>query len=185
MPHLTEEDIKNLYITPALDRCWDKELFEYRMEVKITDGRINNEGNINTRQRPLYADYILYLNEDNPIAVVEAKDQSHSASFGLQQAMNYALMLDVPFAYASNGLEFVEHDFLTGKVRSIPMDQFPTREELIKRYKEGANEGKGINLDEEKVMKWLQNGAQPSDTVRSILSKQGLMKKFHESKLAK
>lgn len=152
MPILTEEDVKNLYITPALDRYWNKSVFEYRMEVKITDGRINNEGNVNTRQRPLFADYLLYLNADNPIAVVEAKDQTHTASFGLQQAMNYAQMLDVPFAYASNGLEFVEHDFLTGTVRSFPMDQFPTRDELIRRYKTEVNGGQGLTVDEEKVI---------------------------------
>ena len=76
------------------------------------------------------ADYILYINANNPIAIVEAKDNSHTVSFGLQQAMTYAQMMDIPFAYSSNGDAFYEHDFLTGLERQIPLDQFPTYDEL-------------------------------------------------------
>lgn len=125
-PHLlTEEDVKNLYITPALDTKWDKKTFEYRMEVKITDGRINIAGNVTSRQPAKFADYLLYLNADNPIAVVEAKYMLHTASYGLQQAVTYAQMLDISFSYSSNGTEFYEHDFLTGKVRNFPLVNCP------------------------------------------------------------
>ena len=151
-PNLTEEDVKNLYITPAIDLKWDKRQFEYKMEVKITDGRINIAGNVSTRQPAKYADYLLYLNSDNPIAVVEAKDMNHSASYGLQQAMTYATMLDIPFAYASNGTEFYEHDFLTGTVRNFPMDQFPSKDELVKRYLAEVNGGAGLSSTEQTLM---------------------------------
>ncbi|MDO4467888.1 MAG: DEAD/DEAH box helicase family protein [Bacillota bacterium] len=151
-PSLTEEDVKNIYITPALDTKWDKRSFEYRMEVKITDGRINIAGNVSTRQKPKFADYLLYFNGDNPIAVVEAKDMNHSASYGLQQAMTYAQMLDIPFAYSTNGTEFYEHDFLTGAVRNFPMDQFPTKDELVKRYYGEVNGGKGFSENELKAI---------------------------------
>ena len=87
------------------------------------------------REKPKRADYILYLNANNPIAVVEAKDNTHSISHGLQQAMHYAKMLDLPFAYSSNGDGFVEHDFLTGQEREFGLDEFPTEEELTARFK--------------------------------------------------
>ena len=79
--------------------------------------------------------YKRQLNENNPIAVVEAKDNHHAVSHGLQQAMTYAQMLDVPFAYSSNGDGFVEHDFLTGQEREFGLHDFPTEQELIARYK--------------------------------------------------
>lgn len=91
------------------------------------------------REKPKRADYILYLNANNPIAVVEAKDNKHTVSYGLQQAMDYAQKLDVPFAYSSNGDGFVEHDFLTGQERELALDEFPTQEELASRYKQGAH----------------------------------------------
>ena len=78
----------------------------------------------------------LYLNANNPIAIIEAKDNKHSISHGLQQAMTYAQMLDLPFAYSSNGDDFAEHDFLTGKERQFKLDEFPTEAELIARFKE-------------------------------------------------
>ena len=78
------------------------------------------------REKPKRADYILYLNANNPIAIIEAKDNNHSISHGLQQAMTYAQMLDFPFAYSSNGDGFAEHDFLTGKERQFGLNEFPT-----------------------------------------------------------
>lgn len=132
---MTEEDIKLNYITPALlDKGW-KNKITMETAVKLTDGKINLRGNLVVRAAPKKADYILYINANNPIAVVEAKDNSHSVGFGLQQAMTYAQMLDVPFAYSSNGDGFVEHDFLTGKEREFGLDQFPTETELVTRYK--------------------------------------------------
>ena len=130
---MTEEDIKLQYITPALTSKWP--VGKITMETQITDGKINLKGNFVFREKPKRADYILYLNANNPIAVVEAKDNKHSISYGLQQAMAYAQMLDIPFAFSSNGDGFAEHDFLTGTEREFGLDEFPTEEELIARYK--------------------------------------------------
>ena len=130
---MTEEDIKLQYITPALTSKWP--VGKITMETQITDGKINLKGNFVFREKPKRADYILYLNANNPIAVVEAKDNKHSISHGLQQAMAYAQMLDIPFAFSSNGDGFAEHDFLTGTEREFGLDEFPTEEELIARYK--------------------------------------------------
>lgn len=111
---MSEEDIKLNYITPALQKSW-KEHITMETNVKITDGKINLRGNLVSRAKPLRMDYVLYLNAQTPIAVVEAKDNTKSISFGLQQAITYATMLDLPFAYSSNGDGFYEHDMLTGK----------------------------------------------------------------------
>ena len=132
---MSEEDIKLQYITPAVTAKWD--IKKITMETKITDGKVNLKGNFVFREKPKRADYILYLNANNPIAIIEAKDNNHSLSYGLQQAMTYAQMLDVPFAYSSNGDGFAEHDFLTGKEREFGLDEFPTEEELVARYKQG------------------------------------------------
>lgn len=105
------------------------------------------------REKPKFADYVLYANKATPLAIVEAKDANHSVSHGLQQAMTYAQMLDVKFAYSSNGEGFAEHDFLTGKERTFAMDEFPTKEELIERYKSEANGGNGLNEQELAVIK--------------------------------
>lgn len=130
---MSEEDIKLQYITPALTSKWN--IGKITMETQITDGKINLKGNFIFREKPKRADYVLYLNANNPIAIVEAKDNKHSISHGLQQAMEYAKMLDLPFAYSSNGDGFAEHDFLTGTEREFGLDEFPTEEELIARYK--------------------------------------------------
>lgn len=119
-----EEDIKLQYITPAILSKWSRE--KITMETRITDGKINLKGNFVFREKPKRADYILYLSANNPIAIVEAKDNTHAVSHGLQQAMTYAQMLDIPFAYSSNGDGFMEHDFLTGQEREIGLDEFPS-----------------------------------------------------------
>lgn len=147
---MTEEDIKLHYITPSIISKWDKN--KITMETKITDGKISIRGNLIFREKPKRADYILYLNNNNPIAVVEAKDNRKSVSHGLQQAMEYAKMLDLPFAYSSNGDGFMEHDFLTGKERELSMSEFPTEEELIRRFKNEKNNGMGITEQEEKII---------------------------------
>ncbi len=130
--HMTEEDIKLRYITPAITSKWSVD--HITMETKITDGKINLKGNFVVREKPKKADYVLYVNANNPIAVVEAKDNNHTVSFGLQQAMTYAQMLDVPFAYSSNGDAFYEHDFFTGQERQLELSEFPSSDELIARY---------------------------------------------------
>ena len=143
---MTEEDIKLQYITPAITAKWNRE--HITMETKITDGKINLKGNLVFREQPKRADYILYLSTYNPIAVVEAKDNSHSISYGLQQAIAYAQMLDLPFAYSSNGDGFAEHDFLTGQEREFGLDEFPTEQELVARYKMGS----GLTSKQETVL---------------------------------
>ena len=151
---MSEEDIKLQYITPAITSKWDRG--KITMETQVTDGKINLKGNFVFREKPKRADYILYLNANNPIAIIEAKDNKHSISYGLQQAMTYAKMLDLPFAYSSNGDGFAEHDFLTGKERQLKMDEFPTEEELIARFKEES----GITQTQEKVIGQLYYSSQ-------------------------
>ncbi len=146
---MSEEDIKLNYITPAVQVSWSDHI---TMETKITDGQINIKGNMVARNKPKYADYMLYLNDGKPIAIVEAKDNNHSVSFGLQQAMTYAQMMDLPFAYSSNGDAFYEHDFLTGKERQIPLNEFPTQQELFLRYYSEIHDGQGITENEKKIV---------------------------------
>lgn len=146
---LTEEDIKFRYINEAItSKGWSKDSIFMEQKVKFTDGKISLHGNLVHREKPKFADYVLYANKATPIAIVEAKDANHSVSHGLQQAMTYAQMLDVKFAYSSNGEGFAEHDFLTGKERTFAMDEFPTKEELVERYKNEANDGNGLNEQE-------------------------------------
>ena len=139
---MTEEDIKLQYITPAVTSKWSRG--KITMETPITDGQISLKGNLVFRKKPKKADYILYLCANHPIAVIEAKDNTHSVSHGLQQAMDYAKMLDLPFAFSSNGDGFAEHDFLTGAEREFPLNEFPTEDELIARYEREINQGQGL-----------------------------------------
>lgn len=145
---MSEEDIKYNFITPALIKSGWQDKITMETAVKFTDGKINLQGNIVNRERAKKADYVLYINRDNPIAIVEAKDNNKTASEGLQQAMDYAVKLDVPFAFSSNGDQFYEHDFLTGTERVLEMDSFPTYEELFKRFKEETDNGFGITEKE-------------------------------------
>lgn len=147
---MTEEDIKLNFITPALSTKWSGRM---TMETQITDGKINLRGNLVSRAQPKRADYVLYINANNPIAIVEAKDNQHAVADGLQQAMTYAQMLDVPFAYSSNGDAFREHDFLTGGERDIAMEDFPTPDELYARFQKGANGGAGLTQAEEAIIR--------------------------------
>ena len=150
---LTEEDIKLRYITPSIcEKGWAFSDISMEAKVKLTDGKINLKGNLVARGKAKYADYVLYYNRATPIAVIEAKDANRSVSHGMQQAMEYARMMDVPFAFSSNGQGYHEHDFLTGKERSFPMDEFPTKEELFSRFLSESNEGNGFTDDEKKVI---------------------------------
>lgn len=150
---LSEEDIKLRYITPSIiQKGWSVTDITMETKVKITDGKMNLRGNIVARSKAKYADYVLYYNKANPIAIVEAKDANHSVSFGMQQAKEYAQMMDVPFAFSSNGLGYEEYDFLTGKERSFSMDEFPTKKELYDRYLKESNNGDGLSENELKVI---------------------------------
>ena len=149
---MTEEDIKLNFITPALlSKGW-KDKITMETKVCFTDGKINLKGNIVSREAPKKADYILYINKERPIAIVEAKDNNHIVSFGMQQAKQYAQMLDVPFAYSSNGDAFQEYDFLTGIEREISLEAFPTPEELFERYATEINGGQGLTAEQASIM---------------------------------
>jgi type I restriction enzyme R subunit len=141
---MSEEDIKLNFITPAIQNRGWKNKITMETKVQFTDGKINLAGNLVSREPAKKADYILYINANNPIAIVEAKANDHSVSHGLQQAMTYAQMMDIPFAYSSNGDGFYEHDFFTGLEREIPLDRFPTYDELCGRFAAGSNGGRGL-----------------------------------------
>ena len=147
---MTEEDIKLQYITPAILDKWD--IGHITMETKITDGKINLRGNLAAREKPKKADYILYIQKNKPIAIVEAKDNKHSISYGLQQAMTYAKMLDVPFAFSSNGDGFEMYNFMTGEEKTLNMSEFPSKEELIRLWRKEANDGNGISEGVNKII---------------------------------
>lgn len=138
--NLSEEDIKNRYITPSIEsKGWTKNQtrMEYTIKEKIefTDGKIIIKGRKAKRGNRKSADYLLFHKNNYPLAIVEAKDATKEVAHGIQQAIDYARILDVPFAYSSNGLGFVEHDMKKGTERNLSMIEFPTPEELWSRYK--------------------------------------------------
>lgn len=130
---LKEQEIRTLFITPALkEKGWEV-LKNMREEYYFTDGRVLVAGSQHSVAEGKKADYLLFHN-GKPIAVVEAKDNNHAVGGGIQQAIDYALILDLKFAYSSNGDAFLEHDFITGKETELKMDEFPTEENLYQRY---------------------------------------------------
>lgn len=135
---LKEQEIRTIFITPALkDKGWEV-MKNMREEYYFTDGRVIVVGNQHSVAEGKKADYLLYHN-GKPIAVVEAKDNNHTVGGGMQQAIDYALILDLKFAYSSNGDAFLEHDFITGKETELKLDEFPTEEELYQRYLDSKN----------------------------------------------
>lgn len=135
---LKEHEIRTIYITPALTgKGWEIGKTA-REEYYFTDGRILVYGKQHSKATGKMADYLLFHN-GNPIAVIEAKDNNHAVSSGIQQAIDYANILDLKFAYSSNGDGFVEHDFFTGKERQFGMDEFPTEDELYERFLSGKH----------------------------------------------
>jgi type I restriction enzyme R subunit len=148
---LTETDIRTKFITPAIAKgTWDlmSQVFE---EHYFTKGRVVVRGKTVARGEALKADYLLFYKPNIPLAIIEAKDNTHGVGDGMQQALKYAETLDVPFAYSSNGDAFLEHD-RTGTAgtveREIPLDQFPTPDELWSRYRTA----KGLTTLEEPVV---------------------------------
>lgn len=157
--NLSEEDIKYQFITPAIEKAgWGKDNISMEKQVVFTDGKINLKGNFTVRGQKKRADYMLFYNRATPIAIVEAKDANHSVSHGLQQAKEYCAMMDIPFAYSSNGFGFQEFDFLTGIERTLTIDEFPTKEELYARFLEESN----LSPEEKKIIE------QPYCTGREI-----------------
>ena len=145
--HLSEEDIKLRYITPAIQNAgWENK--QIRMEYAFTAGRIILRGNITARGRKKSADYLLSYKNNFPLAIVEAKDNTQPVGAGLQQAIDYAKALDVPYVYASNGDGFVEQNLITGEAKELKLEEFPSPEALFQRYRID----KGIDEAEEKVM---------------------------------
>ncbi|MCQ1536418.1 DEAD/DEAH box helicase [Methanosarcina sp. KYL-1] len=143
---LSERDICTKFITPAIKQArWDER--QIREEVNLTNGRIIVKGSTASRGKPKRADYILYHKPNIPLAVVEAKRNIYTVGDGMQQALMYAEMLDIPFAFSSNGDGFLVHD-RTGTLgnveEEIPLDRFPEPEFLWQKYCEwkGLDEGK-------------------------------------------
>lgn len=137
---LTETDIRTKFITPAIvgenGEKWDV-MTQICEEIYFTKGRVIVRGKTVKRGEAKKADYLLYYKPNIPIAVIEAKDNNHSVGAGMQQALEYAEILDIPFAYSCNGDAFLEHDRTgaNGVVeREIALDQFPAPEELWERY---------------------------------------------------
>ena len=149
--HLSERDICTKYITPALRRAgWD-EMLQVREEVSFTKGRIIVRGKLVTRGQAKRADYILYYKPNIPIAVIEAKDNSHSVGDGIQQALDYAETLNIPFVFSSNGDGFVFHDRTgasTPREVDFALDAFPPPAELWARYRAW----KGLTPEAEKIV---------------------------------
>lgn len=132
---MSEQDICLKYITPALEAAgWDK-MKQIRAEYTFTDGQVIVRGNISSRGKRKRADYLLSYKFNIPLAVVEAKDNKHYLGDGMQQAIEYARILDVPFAYSSNGDGFIEHDMEAGNERQLTLEEFPSPEDLWNKYK--------------------------------------------------
>lgn len=157
---LSERDICTKFITPALRQAgWD-EMLQIREEVSFTKGRIIVRGRLVTRGKAKRADYILYHKPNLPIAIVEAKDNTHAIGDGLQQALEYAEILGIPFVFSSNGDGFVLHD-RTGmaavKEETLALDAFPTPAALWARYAAW----KGLTPEAERIVQqdYFQDGS--------------------------
>jgi type I restriction enzyme R subunit len=145
---LSERDICTKYIIPALQKAgWNIEK-QIREEVYFTDGKIYIKGNKTKRGTRKRADYILYFKPNIPVAIIEAKRNEKSIGFGIQQALDYAGILDIPVAFSSNGDGFLEHDktaFLGKIERQLELKNFPSPQSLWERYKKY----KGIYVKEQ------------------------------------
>jgi len=149
---LNETEICQNYITPAIVRAgWDK-LTQVRREYSFTAGRVIVRGKVAVRGKQKRADYLLFFENNLPLAVVEAKDNKHPVGGGMQQAIAYAETLDVPFVFASNGDGFMFHDrtgLSTPVERFLTLDDFPSPDELWSRYRAW----KGFSDEAEKVVR--------------------------------
>jgi type I restriction enzyme R subunit len=148
---LSERDICSKFIGPAVKRAgWDG-MLQIREEVAFTKGRIIVRGKLVSRGKAKRADYILYYKPNIPIAIIEAKDNNHSVGDGMQQALEYANTLNIPFVFSSNGDGFVFHD-RTGispeKEADLTLDQFPSPAELWGKYRVW----KGLTPEEEEIV---------------------------------
>lgn len=148
---LSERDICTKFITPALRNAgWD-EMLQIREEVSFTKGRIIVRGKLVSRGQAKRADYILYVKPNIPLALIEAKDNSHSVGDGMQQALEYAATLDIPFVFSSNGDGFVFHDRTRASgatETNLALNTFPSPDALWSRYAKW----KGLTTETEKVV---------------------------------
>lgn len=136
---LSEEDTKRIEITPNIVlKGWDNKT-QIRQEFGFTKGRIMVRGKEVKRGEPKRADYVLFYKPNLPLAIVEAKSGYKTVSAGIQQGIDYAQTLNIPFVYSSNGKGFYEHDLLTGTEREIGLEEFPTPTELWRRYRKAQN----------------------------------------------
>ncbi len=148
---LSERDICTKFITPAVLKAgWD--LFaQLREQLYFTKGRIIVRGKLVTRGKAKFADYVLYYKPNIPLALIEAKDNNHSVGDGMQQALEYAETLKVPFVFSSNGDGFVFHD-RTGasavQEANLSLDQFPSPHALWAKYRDW----KGLAPEAEKLV---------------------------------
>ena len=110
--NLSEEDTRAMFIDPVINKKWSQE--QVRRETCFTDGRIIVRGKMVTRAQKKKTDYLLYDKPNHPIAIIEAKKYDEQVGTGMQQAIEYAEILDVPFTYSTNGQGFLEHDMITG-----------------------------------------------------------------------
>lgn len=158
---LSEQDICSKFILPAITNAgWDLHS-QIREQVTFTAGQIIVRGKTISRGEKKRVDFILYYKNNLPLALIEAKDATHSIGEGMQQALGYADSLDIPFVYSSNGEGFLEHDRLTtsGEIeKEIAIDSFPKPEDLYRRY----CAQKGITTeDEEAVLQDYHEGTSP------------------------
>ncbi|EHE4374935.1 DEAD/DEAH box helicase family protein [Salmonella enterica] len=133
---LTEADIITKRVMPAILKAgWDNTT-QIRQEVKLRDGKVIVRGKVAARRTVKSADIVLYHKLNMPLAVIEAKANKHEIGKGMQQALGYAHLLDVPFVFATNGDGFIFHDkTATGAIeREITLDEFPTPDELWQKY---------------------------------------------------
>src|SRR5690606_18369259 len=134
---LSERDICTKFINPSIKKAGWNMRTQVREEVSFTDGRIIIQGNLYTRGKSKRADYILYYKPNLPIAIIEAKDNRKPVGSGMQQALEYSDILQIPFVFTSNGDSFVFHD-KTKKIgnveEEISLDEFPSPEYLWERY---------------------------------------------------
>ncbi len=150
---LSERDICTKFISPAIESAgWDKHT-QYLEEVSFTDGKIYVKGRLTTRGARKRADYILYYKPNIPIAIIEAKDNKHSIGAGMQQALAYSKILDIPFVFSSNGDGFLFHDKTnTDKIETeLSLNQFPSPTELWEKYKvfKGIKSEKAMEIVEQ------------------------------------
>ena len=148
---LSERDICTKFILPAVKRAGWNEMVQVREEVYFTKGRIIVRGRLVTRGKAKKADFVLYYKPNIPIALIEAKDNNHSVGAGIQQGLDYAATLDIPFVFSSNGDGFVFHDCTGASVpmeTNLELDAFPSPADLWARYRAW----KGLDPEAEQIV---------------------------------